>query len=512
MPRSSTIRWTSDTALLLYICASTILIHMLVANRYGFHRDELGILEDARHPAWGYISYPPLTPFFGRLTLVLCGPSLLAIRFVAALVQAIAVFLTGFMSRELGGRREAQLLAALAAVPFCIGIGALMQYTTFDYLFWVFTAYFVIRLLRTDDPRWFLAIGASLGLGIMTKYTMAFFACGVAAGILLTAARKYLLSKWLWLGFAISLAIFAPNFLWQIHHNFISLDFLRFLHERDVSAGLTQGFLPDQLEQTLLAFPLSVAGLSFYFFTEKGARFRPLGWMYIIPLLLFIIAKGRGYYLAPAYPMLYAAGAVIFEDAFANWRARPLRILRPLVWAALITSVIGAVVVALPIAPVGSLWFYKSVDIDMALADEIGWNDLLSTIAAVRDTLPPEQRSSVGILAENYGEVGAINVLGPRYGLPQAISGVNSSWERGFGNPPPQTAVIIVGFREQFTSEYFTSCRLAAHTWNSYGIDNEESFERPDIYVCGPPKDGWPAFWQAFQYFASLPVPHPFQG
>jgi len=199
--------------------------------------------------------------------------------------------------------------------------------------------------------------------------------------------------------------------------------------------------------------------------------------------------------------MLYAAGAVVFEKAFSNWRAGPGRIVRPLVWSALLASTIGAVVVALPIAPVGSLWFYKAVDIDMALADEIGWNDLLSTIAAVRDQLPSDQRARLTILAENYGEVGAINLLGPRYSLPQAISGVNSSWEHGFGDPPPET-VILVGFREQFASMYFTSCRLAAHTWNSYGIDNEESFERPDIYVCGPPKDGWPAFWQSFQYFA----------
>lgn len=501
MPRSSTVRFTSDTALLFYISVTTIVIHLLVANRYGFHRDELGILDDARHLAWGYVSYPPFTPFIGRMVLAFWGPSLFAIRFIAALAQAIGVFLTGLISRELGGTTEAQLLSAAAAVPFCIGIGALMQYTTFDYLFWVLTAYFVSRLLRSGDPRWFLAIGASIGLGMMTKYTMGFFAIGIAAGIVLTPARKYLRTTYLWLGFTISVLIFIPNVLWQLHHDFVSADFLSFLHERDVAAGLTKDFLFDQFEQTLLAFPLWVAGLYFYFFTAQGRRFRPLGWMYVISLLLFLIAKGRGYYLAPAYPMLYAAGAIIFANAFRDWRSRPLRLVRPLVWTSLLISIVGSVAVALPVAPVGSLWFYKSVDIDMALSDEIGWEDLLSSIAAVRDTLPPGERARVVVLAENYGEVGAINILGPRYGLPPAISGVNSSWERGYGDPAPET-VIIVGFREQFTSEHFKSCRLAAHTWNSYGIDNEESFERPDIFVCGPPKDGWPSFWRTFQYFA----------
>ena len=501
MPRTSTVRFDSDTALLLYLSTGTILVHLLVANRYGFHRDELGILDDARHLAWGYVSYPPLTPFIGRVVLALFGPSLLAIRFIAALVQAIAVFLTGLISRELGGSREAQLLSAMAAVPFCIGIGALMQYTTFDYLFWVLAAYIVTRLLRSDDPRWFLALGASIGLGMMTKYTMGFFAIGIAAGIILTPARRYLRTKYLWLGFLISLLIFIPNVLWQFRHDFVSADFLRFLHERDVAAGLTQGFLFDQFEQTLLAFPLWVAGLYFYFFTEQGRRFRPLGWMYVVSLVLFLGAKGRGYYLAPAYPMLYASGAIVFANAFRSGQSRPLRTLRPVTWVALFIGILGSIAIALPVAPVGSLWFYRAVDIDIALADEIGWDDLLLSIAAVRDTLPPEQRERTVVLAENYGEVGAVNILGPRYGLPAAISGVNSSWERGYGDPAPQT-VIIVGFREQFTSAYFTSCRLAAHTWNSYGIDNEESFERPDIYVCGPPKNGWPAFWRTFQYFA----------
>jgi len=505
MPRpisTSTNPWTTDNALLIYIAAVTVLIHIATGNRYGFHRDEMAVLEDARHLSWGYVAYPPVTPFFGRIALALFGTSLVGFRFFAAAVQALAVFLTGKMAQALGGRREAQLLAALAAVPFCLGAGALMQYTSFDYLFWVLTAYFMIRLLQTNDPRWLLAAGASIGLGMMSKYTMLFFICGVVAGILFTGARKYLRSRFLWIGVALSLLIFLPNFLWQLHHHFVSLDFLHFIHQRDVSAGLSRSFLPDQLEQTLLAFPLWLAGLYFYFFTERGSRFRALGWMYILPLLLFVIAKGRGYYLAPAYPMLYAAGAVVFQQAFANnTRANILRFVRPALWTALLISIAGAIVVGLPIAPVGSRWWYAAVEIDSSFPDEIGWLDLVSNLAKVRDSLPPEQQSKIGILAENYGEVGAINLLGERYGLPRAISGVNSSWERGYGNPPP-AITIVVGFTQQFVDDNFVSCRLAAHTWNSFGIPNEETAERNNIFICGPPRQGWPSFWQDFQYFA----------
>src|SRR5256885_895267 len=131
---TSTSPWSSDTAVLSYLAAATVIIHLVTGGRYGFHRDELATLDDARHLAWGYVAYPPLTPFFGRLSLTLFGTSLAGFRFFAALAHAVAVVLTGLMARELGGRRGAQLVAAAAAIPFCLVSGALMQYVAFDYL------------------------------------------------------------------------------------------------------------------------------------------------------------------------------------------------------------------------------------------------------------------------------------------------------------------------------------------------------------------------------------------
>ncbi len=177
------------------------------------------------------------------------------------------------MARELGGSRRAQIIAALAAVPFCLGGGALMTYISFDYLCWVLAAFFVLRLLKTRDPRWWLAIGAALGFGMLSKYTMGFFTLGIVGAVLLTDARRFLRGKWLWLGVAISVLLFLPNLRWQAQHHFISLDFLRFIHERDVREGQTSGFLPDQVELALLAFPLAPAGLYFYFFFKMPAAF-----------------------------------------------------------------------------------------------------------------------------------------------------------------------------------------------------------------------------------------------
>jgi 4-amino-4-deoxy-L-arabinose transferase-like glycosyltransferase len=493
--------WSRDTSLLIWVGIATVVVHAVTGNRYGFNRDELAVLEDARHLAWGYVAYPPVTPLFGRVALELFGTSLAGFRFFAAVVQAIAVVLTGLMAKELGGGRWAQLIAALAAVPFCLGGGSIMQYISFDYVCWVLAAYFIVRLLRTQDARWWLAIGASIGLGMLSKYTMLFFASGIAGAVLLTPARRYLRSKWLWFGKATALLIFLPNFLWQVQHHFVSLAFLQFIHTRDVREGLTASFLYDQLELTLLAFPLVLGGLYFYFLTERGRPYRMVGWAYLIPLLLFVVAKGRGYYLAPAYPMLYAAGAVWTEGWLGSLETAYARWVRTALAIALVIDIGIAAALALPLAPVNSAWWRFAIRVDGALREEIGWPEFVDRIARIRDSLSPQERSRLGILAGNYGEVGALNLYHEKYGLPRAISGVNSSWERGYGEPAPET-LIVVGFPKEFVEAHFASCRLAGHTDNKDGVQNEETLEHPDIFVCGPPILGWPEFWKLFQYYA----------
>jgi hypothetical protein len=490
----------SDIATLLGLAVATVIVHLLAGGRYGFHRDELATLEDARHLAWGYVAYPPMTPFFGRLSLLLFGTSLAGFRFFAAFVQAIAVVLTGLMAREMGGGRGAQLLAATATLPFCLGFGALMQYVSFDYFCWVLTAYLMVRLLESADQRWWIAIGSAIGLGMLAKYTMAFFAVATAGAVLITDARRYLKNKWLWYGLAASLAIFLPNFLWQVQHHFVSLDFLRYIHERDVQWGRAKNFLPGQLELTLLALPLAVAGLYFYLFREEGRRFRSLGWMYLFSLILFLVAKGRWYYLAPAYPMLFAGGSVWGEAWVATLPRKRASWAKGLVWTLLVADVLVSLAVALPLAQINSSWWRLAIKVNSDLREEIGWPELVETVADIRDSLPAEDRSRVGILAGNYGEAGAINLYGERYGLPPAISGVNSLWQRGYGDPPPET-LIVLGISREFLDRNFASCRLVGHPSNRYGVENEETIEHPDIFLCRGLRQSWPEFWRDFQSY-----------
>ncbi|HUA84285.1 MAG TPA: glycosyltransferase family 39 protein [Bryobacteraceae bacterium] len=480
-------------AILTCLALATVIVHVITGNQYGFHRDELATLDDARHLAWGYVAYPPVTPFFGRISLELFGSSLAGFRFFAALAVAAAVLLTGLTARAMGGGRFAQLVAAMAAVPFCLAAGALMQYVSFDYLAWVLTAYFTVRLLQSGDARWWMAVGAAIGFGMLSKYAIPFFAAGLIAGLLLTGARRFLASKWLWIGAAIALLIFLPNLIWQIRHDFIYLDFVRHIHARDVAEGRARGFLSGQIKLTF--FPLWIAGLIFCF---RSARYRMIGWMYVIPLAVFIVAKGRDYYLVGAYPMLYAAGAVWLEEWLKS--VRPAHRVRRAIWIALAAEVIVTGSFTLPIAPVNSPWFKVASHIDPDLPEEIGWPELVQTIARVRDSLPVPDRAHLGVLAGNYGEAGAVDLYGPQYGLPNAISGINSFWQRGYGDPPPEV-LIVAGLSRGYLEQRFESCEWAAHVSNRFGVVNEETKDHPDIFVCRGLRQSWAEFWKQFRHF-----------
>jgi len=487
-------------AILLALSAAVLFVHLLTGTRYGFHRDELATLDNARHLAWGYVAYPPVTPFFGRLSLELFGTSLTGFRFFAAVSTSVAIFLTGLMARALGGKTSSQALAASAAIPFALGAGSLMQYVSFDYLAWVACSYFFIRLCKSRDPRWWLAIGGCIGFGMLTKYSMLVCALAIAAAVLLTNLRTHLRSKWLGLGVALSLFIFLPNLVWQVGNDFVSLDFLRHIHERDVRIGRTKNFLPDQLELTLFTLPLAILGLFFYFGSERGRPFRAVGCLYVIPLVTFFVAKGRGYYLAPAYPVLYAGGAVLGAELIANVRPVWRISVRWLAWASVVTTIAFAAAYFVPIAPVDSNWARRAFKVNEDFGEEIGWQEMVQQLAQLRDSLGPSERTRLAILAGNYGEAGAINLYGKDYGLPQAICGTNSFWARGYGDPPPEI-LIVIGFSPEFGDRYFESCELVGRITNRYGIANEETTDHPDILLCRHLRANWPEFWKKFRRY-----------
>ena len=486
--------------ILLGLAAAVALLHMLTNGRHGFHRDELQFLSDARHLDWGFVAYPPLTPFLEHIGLALFGVSLVWLRVFSVVAQATVIVVTGLMAKELGGNRLAQFTAALAVAlsPLPLFQGTEFQYSSFDFLWWVLTAYFIIRLLRSENPRWWLAVGAVVGLGLLTKYSIVFYIAGILAGIALTSARRSLKSPWFWGGIALALLIFLPNFLWLARHDFISYRFLQHIHARDVGEGRADGFLLQQfiICTNLITAPLWLAGLAGFL---RNRRYRTIAFMYLVPLALFFLGKGRGYYMAAAYPMLMAMGAAMGErwvNSLPRWGRRSVE---AVFFSGL--AVVGAYVLAIvvPLAASGPLRDF-ALNRNGDLREEIGWDELVRTVAQIRDSLPPDQQAHLGITTGNYGEYGAIEILGPAYGLPKPIGTTNSEWLRGYPTPQP-TTFIVLGITREEADKTFTNCRLAGRNANLEAVRNEESQYHPDIFVCGPPRLSWPELWKNHQDF-----------
>ena len=495
LARESPQGFQAATLALVSLGAVTMIAHAFTGAGFGFHGDELQFMDDARHLAWGYVAYPPMTPFFGRLSLDLFGTSIAGFRFFASLAQAVSIILTGLMARAMGGGVRAQVLAGASMVPYALGAGALMVYNSFDNICWILAAWSIVKLLRSEDARWWVAAGAAAGFGMLAKYAMAFFAAAIVAAFLVTDARRYLRSRWLWAGCAAALVIWAPNLVWEARHQFVSFDFLRSIHARDVSLGRTRSFLPDQISQTIA--PLWIAGLFFCLKTDSGKRFRAVGWVYVFLFGAFLIARGRGYYLAAAYPMLYAAGSVWWEQRVASMASNPGRQRRSwrVAWAVVAAAAVIGAVVALPIGPAQwSMWKLREPE----LRDEVGWEDLAATMARVRDSIPSEDRGRLAVLTGNYAAAGAVDLYGGRYGLPAAISPINSYGERGYGDPPPET-VIAIGFPREFLESRFASCRPEAQIRNRYGVVNRSYLQY--VFVCRGLNEGWPKFWAELPRF-----------
>ncbi len=485
---------------LLAVAGAAAVLHMATNGRYGFHRDELQFLMDARHLDWGFVAFPPFTPLVERISMGLFGLSLIGLRTFSVLAQAFVIVLAGLMARELGGQRMAQFTTALvvALSPVPIFEATEFQYSSFDVLWWVLIAFCVLRLLRTGDLRWWLGVGAAVGLGLETKYSILFYVAGLLCGVLLTGARRHLSSVWFWAGVGLAILLFAPNLLWLVRHDFVSYRFLQHIHQRDVGEGRAAGFLTGQfwLCVNLFAAPVWIAGLVAF---ARSARYRMLAWMYLVSMGLFWLGKGRFYYEAAAYPPLLAMGTAVGERWLAGLPRR-VRIVAPTVFfAGLVACGAYMMAILVPFATAGTLKQF-ALHNNGDMREEIGWHDLVREVARIRNTLPPDQQQRVGVLVGNYGEAGAIEILGSTYRLPPPISMTNSAWLRGYPMPPP-SMLIVVGFDKDEVSQAFSGCRLVGHNGNREGVRNEESLAHPDIFLCGPPRQGWPTFWHKNQRF-----------
>ena len=495
------------TGLLLLLALAKTALHLATIANYGYFRDELYYLACADHLAWGYVDHPPFSIAVLAVTRSLLGDSLLAIRLPVVLAGAATVVLTGWLARELGGGRFAQVLAALAFVfmPVALGMATFYSMNALDLLFWLGAVYVLVCIINSRDGRLWVAFGVIVGLGMLNKICVGFLVFGLLVGLVLTSQRRLLLSAWFWFGGAIAGLVFLPHIIWQIANGFPTLEFMRNASELKIQAMPLGPYLGAQVFYTSpAAVPIWVGGLAYLLFVRTAGAYRVLGIAYLAILALLVVQHGKAYYLSPAYPMLLAAGGVAYERLSArhSWRW-----LRPAL-VGLVTLVgIVAVPLAVPILPPESAVRYaaasgveapheerqRRVALPQYFADRFGWENMVATVARVYQTLPPEERAHTAIVGGNYGEAGAIDFFGRRYGLPPAISPHNSYWLWGPGTTTGKIAIVIGAPREQLDL-LFEDVTQAATVESEYAMASETNLP---VYVCRrlkrPLAEVWPA-------------------
>lgn len=483
-------------------------VHLAVnaAGGYGYFRDEFYYLACADHLDWGYVDHPPLSILLLRLWSAIAGDSLFALRLPAALAGAGTVLLTGLIAREMGGRRFAQGMAALAALaaPMYLAVTGFYSMNAYELVFWALAAFLVARILRTGDERMWIGLGVVLGLGLQNKLSVLWLGAGLAAGLVLTPARRWLLTRWPYLAAGIALLLFLPHVLWQVANAFPTREFMRNAQEMKMTEVRPVEFVSEQvLTMNPVLAPLWAGGLLFLLLAPGGRRFRLLGVIYLAVLALLLVnGRSRASYLSPAYPALFAAGAVWLEGLGGGLA----RLARPAYAVLVLAAGVALAPLALPVLPVERYIAYAarlgvgpSTDerVEMGalpqfFADMHGWEEMVGTVARVYHSLTPEEQAKAAIFAQNYGEAGAITHLGRPLGLPAAISGHNNFWLWGPGDWTGEVAVVLGGDEadnREVCGELAEAARIDCGHCMPY--ENHQP-----VYICRrlkmPPADLWP--------------------
>jgi Dolichyl-phosphate-mannose-protein mannosyltransferase len=472
------------------IAALAIAGLLLVANAYGFHRDELYFIVAGQHPDWGYDDQGPLTPLLSAAGVAVFGAVPIAVRILPALVIGACIVLTAAMAKEMGGGRRAQEVAALSvALSGFLLAGHIAATATYDILAWTVITWLAVRILGGANPRLWLAVGVVAGLGLLNKYTVLLLPVSLVAGMLIERRWAAFRSPWPWAGVGIALAIWAPNLLWQATHDFPQLAMARHIAAVAGSESRDQ-FIPLQLLLTgPLLWPIVVFGL-WRLITARDARpWRSFAWAYLIALALTYQQGGKAYYMMGLIPVLFAAGS----PSVAGWLGRGRRRLRLGAFgaAAAVSGAIVAVLV-LPILPPQVLVSSGVHDINKESGEQIGWPELVAAVDEVVDRLPSEERSHAVIITANYGEAGAIELLGRD--LPPVYSGHNSYWYWGPPADGARVAVVVGSSRSPGVGD----CRSEGQVDNRLGVDNEE--QGASIQVCRRLPAAWSEIWSAYRH------------
>lgn len=475
---------------------------------YSIHRDELLYLAMGKYLRFWQMDFPPLIALLGNITRWLFGDSLLAIRLFPAVAGALLVIQAAQIAREMSGGGRAQVLASLAVLfnPLFLRAGALFQPTVFDQLWWTVSLYCFLRLLKSDHAKWWILLGVAGGFGLLTKFSIAFFGIGVLAGILLTHLRKTLLTPWPYAAMVIALAIGSPSIVGQVQLDFPVVTQLQVLQEVQLSRVTPMSFLLFQLLVLGPAVVLVGLGIWWLTCTRVARQFRAIGWACLTSFVVVMVLQGKPYYVGPLYPVLLAAGAVALGTfALPVYRIAKIAMMTLVLAYGVVTLPLG-----LPILPPEPMARYsvalnaseartsntgEVLSLPQDYADMLEWEEQVSLVARAYHALPAQKKAMAVIMARNYGEAGAIDFFGPRYGLPRAVCVSGSYWFFGPGELPGEV-VVSIGLTPEDVQGLFQSVEIVGHADNRWTVPEERNIP---IMVCESPRQSLQELWPRFK-------------
>jgi hypothetical protein len=446
--------------------AGIIALHLATNGTLGFHTDELYYLDSGRHPALGYVDFPPVVPLLAHLETGLLGISPWALRLLPTLLGGFMVVLSGIYVRRLGGSLRLQGLALLIAVvaPYFLGANWVFQTVTFDEVTWMVALYWFVCLVIDGRTRYWIYLGITLGIGLEVKYTIIGLIVGIGIAILLTPPlRSTLRTRYPWIAAAITLLLWAPNLVWQVIEGFPSLTYIT---NHQGSGGGPGVYLIEIFGYLFFLVPLWLAGLVSFF---RRPQLRPIGIACVVPLLLYLFV-GKSYYAVGTVPLAMAQGLMAISTV-----KRP-KIRSALQIAVVVASVLEFVAVAqltLPITPANRLHASGLDTKNELFADSVGWEDIAHQVQTMYGNLPSAERNDTVIISAYYGVPGALWIYGDPSRLPAVMSPQLTDW---YWLPPHLTATsaLMVDYQPSDVSWMCSSSRLIGHLTVPYNVQGLE--------------------------------------
>jgi len=466
-PRPLSGLWASEYMFMAFFALLAFVLHLLAIQNFGYFRDELYYIACSEHLAFGYVDQPPFAMVLLKFIRMILGDSLMALRIVPTLASAAFVLLTGILTRELGGKKIAVILASAAAFAPLGNFGLFHIYSMniWDVLFWQTCMWIVIRIIKTENPKLWLLFGVAAGLGLQNKISILFLGFGIFLGILLTKQRKYFTNIYLWLGGGIAGFLFLPYILWNWANDWAHLEFIRNARAYKMAEVSPLEFFTGQvIYNNPVTMLIWLVGLGYLFFHKEGRQYRLFGWMFLAIYSLFTLQQAKDYYLAGAYPILFAGGAALIGNGIQK---KKWKWLTPIIVAFILIPTFIFVPIALPILPVEATIDHMQrlgvaantseqkelAELPQHYADMFGWEEMVEVFAQAFQQLSPEEQAKCFIYVRNYGEAGAIDFFGQAYGLPKALCSHNSYWLWGPGEATPEVGLVLGASRDVQASQ-----------------------------------------------------------